>query len=182
MKLYHHTQRKHLLGIAKLGLTPNVPSGSLLTLNQAVVWLTRAKRAEWAPDEHKHVFEMCLPVRFEVRTKRLQHYLSWLRANKHVEATADDGSKFTTADLLAMPEASEPFVADWFVYFGTIAPDKVEFERTPANLLPGVEANLASAIAGGNAARIASLAKTREQMLGMPPDTPVSLGSELTAA
>ncbi len=42
-----------------------------------------------------------------------------------------------------------PCVADFYVYFGTIAPDKIELKLTPENLLPGVEVDLTNAIAEG---------------------------------
>jgi hypothetical protein len=79
---------------------------------------------------------------------------------------ADGGVTGTGRDLAEKlpPSARE----HWWVYFGTVAPDKVEFDRTPANLLPGVEARLAAAITKGDAKGMAEMTEIRDQMLGLP--------------
>lgn len=160
---------------------------------QAVLWLTRQEtqkpteadfefmrglghgdKAAFAEQMFLH-HDTRLTVNLSTASKRLQHYRTWLLKTKLTGVDADGGKTFTGRDVLELEPSSAAAVQQWWLCFGTIAPDKIELERTPANLLPGIEHNLTLAIEEGNAARIANLTRMWEQMLSVPPDEPVVL-------
>jgi hypothetical protein len=63
---------------------------------------------------------------------------------------------------------------DWWIYFGTIPPHKIELRTTPTTMLPGIEDNLAEAIECADADRIARLTWLRDEMKSLPCDQLVS--------
>ena len=115
------------MNLIRFQLSLHVQDPAAQSLTQPVVWLAWATSAEWKPERSDNAFEVRLPARFSVKTEKLQHYLSWLRPNQHSEMAST---------LLTVPEMNTPCVADFFVYFGTIATDKIELKLTPENLLP----------------------------------------------
>jgi hypothetical protein len=191
LKLFHFTEKKNLLSIAMRGLTPNVPDLSLTTMGQAVVWLTRqqtmkptaADIAYLKASDHPEDLELFsesmllnkdtrLTVNLSNVGKRLCHYQTWMQKTK-ITAAHDSGTVLTGADVLKLHQL--PSIADWFIYFGTVPPHKIELETTAENMLPGVEHNLASAVEEGNAERIASLTKMRDQMKALQLDQALNL-------
>lgn len=77
-----------------------------------VVWLTTVPN-EWHGAR--------LSVRLEANSSRLQRFLPWARKfNPHIEVTAADA----TANAIANDIRMEPDC--WFVYLGTIPPERIE--------------------------------------------------------
>jgi hypothetical protein len=114
MILYHWTHVEHLAAIAEHGLLPHLPDPHYLTLDKPVVWLTTAAD-EWSG--HR------LTARLQPNSKRLVNYATWLRG-QHATMVGDSGKTWTSVDIAALmtPERQ----ANWYVYFGTIPPDKIE--------------------------------------------------------
>ena len=123
-------------------------------------------------EEHAIAQRPRLTVNLSNVGKRLCHYQTWMQKTK-ITAAHDSGTVPTGADVLKLHQL--PSIADWFIYFGTVPPHKIELEPTAENMLPGVEHNLASAVEEGNAERIASLTKMGDQMKALQLDQALNL-------
>lgn len=122
MILFHYTVPGNLPSIAERGLMPNLPDPEFMTMGKPVVWLTTGSDEWWKHDEHGE------PVRIDVRlpagTKPLAHYVTWLRKHFGAVTTPEaPGRIFTCDDLLVYLTPQQQ--ADWYVYFGTIAPPRL---------------------------------------------------------
>jgi hypothetical protein len=118
MKLYHYTDAENVPSIRAQGLIPRAlprafddghPAGALSNGGQPVVWLTGA--ADFSG--------VRLTVRLEANSKRLVHYATWAR--KHVPQF--------DAILAALPlhgSVTAATVEQWYIYFGTIPPNRIE--------------------------------------------------------
>lgn len=136
MILYHTTRIKNLASIAREGLWPHVPgvvwdggepAVARLTHGRPVVWLT-ADGSEWRHDRHEERIS-CAPdtrrlsVRLEPNNKRLMAYWPWLQ--KHDLPAAACVNRWRAEAQLGLSERPDQNVPAWFVYFGTIPPDKI---------------------------------------------------------
>jgi hypothetical protein len=180
MRLYHFTQKKNLLSIAMRGLTPNVPGEPLMTRGEPVVWLTRRpslaptaadiafmQEQNWSAAEREKFSQAVyigtdtmLTVELSTAGRRLWKWRKWLQ---HV------GAKVSA--LIMIPTT----MTDWYIYFGTVAPHKIDLVPTAENMLPAFEHNLACAVKEGNAERIAKLRAERDQLKALPPDQLIEL-------
>jgi hypothetical protein len=129
MKLYHFTDAANVEGIANRGL---LPRPKLVTLWRPAVWLTASDAPEhWSPKSDSALAKRRLIVRV-ARSNRLAHYASWLQKQKRVvldefgrQRLLDGGEPYSTDHLLAaLPPSAK---ADWYVYFGIIPANKIEF-------------------------------------------------------
>lgn len=176
MRLHHFTGPENLFLISLRGLEPDIKEyNAWQTLGQQVVWLTRQEtnRATAAEVEHWRQFwkednecayprkpgapmfganadtheTVRLTVNIEKHNKKLVKYTEWLR-----RAVAYDCETRELvgkgADILKMCRSSfAPGNLDqWWIYFGTIKPSRIEFvPGWPPGLisagvaLPGVE-------------------------------------------
>ena len=89
--------------------------------------------------------------------RRLARYGDWLRANR-----ADVGA--------ILPLLGPVALTSWYIYFGIVAPDKIETKMTAALALPGVEYQMKSHPNFEARARFAAM---RDQLMRLPPDYPV---------
>jgi len=188
MILYHYAEKKNLFSIAVRGLTPAKPG--LLTGWRHVVWLTRQediKPTQADADDQRGIIgdeaddfaggmllhrDYRLTVDLSKTNKKLVHYHTWLIAQKAVGA--DASGKTITGRMIAenLPPSAK---AQWWIYFGTIKPDRIDLLVTPETMLPEVEYNLASAVKEGDADRIERIVTVRDQIKLMPAGQTFSL-------
>jgi len=185
MKLYHFTKIENLFGIAALGLKPHVPECGHMTFGKPVVWLTTQETMTPKQADLDHIARVAgsenakrfaehgsmilwdgsvvtrLEVTISTPNKKLVHYHKWL------------GTTPAGRDLLGIfpPSAKK----HWFLYFGTIRPARIDLPVTPEVMLPGIEANIASAIEEADVERMVSLTALRDQVKALPPDQQLNL-------
>jgi hypothetical protein len=148
MKLYHFTTPENLLLIHLYGLKPSIHQqrtdpGAMdwQTMGQPVVWLTKqeSNRATQAHVDHFKPLNLeCnvgdpifggpvrLAVDVERHNKRLVKYTTFLENTTLVHPETGDLQNIGR-DVLRISRATPGCVDRWWIYFGTIAPRKIEF-------------------------------------------------------
>jgi hypothetical protein len=117
--LYHVTRKRFLPSIRREGLKPHIPGkvwgvcSPDLTNGKRVVWLT-ADPTEWRHDKHREKSwrdpeARLLTVMVPWTDKRLQHYLSWIDANKKHFHNSNQGQN----------------IFAWFTYLGRIISEQI---------------------------------------------------------
>ena len=190
MKLYHFTVIENLFLISMRGLEPRIhragtsEDAACMTMGQPAVWLTRQKsnlatdtdiarlRMQGMLDFKVGDFmfggDQRLTVKIERHNKRLMRYADFLRTTDIAVAHPDNPETFRTGrDVLNSGTLSQSALNDWWVYFGTIAPHKIELALTAALALPGIEHQIATHPDIDARARFKTL---RDQVAMMAPD------------
>jgi hypothetical protein len=119
MIFYHYTRASRLQSIMEHGLKPQIPR--LVTFGKPVVWLTTDNDdLKWrlAPNAD----DVRLSVQLDRNNSRLAHFSTWLRNQRH-SFVGPNGVPGTTDDILALLSPSA--VANWYVYFGQVAPHRI---------------------------------------------------------
>ena len=162
MRLYHFTNPANFICIAAEGLTPNVkPENALMSLGQPVVWLTTNESNEMteadvahlsvhAPGERRAVGDFNfggshrITVNLSRTSKQLAHWSTWMRMHSRVivdengaARAADAGERLSTDWILN--RMTPGWLSSWYIYFGTIPPDKIKLNLTRELALGGLE-------------------------------------------
>jgi hypothetical protein len=155
MRLYHFTNPANFLRIAAEGLTPNVdPEDALMTIGRPVVWLTTngsneateadvAQLSVYTPGEQRAVGDLMFggPHRITVNlsrcSKRLVRWSTWMR--KHSGVIVDENGMALLATDSILSHMTPDALSNWYIYFGTIPPDKIELNLTRELALAGLE-------------------------------------------
>ena len=124
MKLYHFTHPAKLPSSTECGLVPFTPDVEFMTMGNAVVWLTTGKDdSGWIRPKERRATARRLTVRIEPANKRLAHFATWLRKQRG-SFIGGNGRPGRYGDLIAyLPAGAE---MNWYVYFGTIPPSKID--------------------------------------------------------
>jgi hypothetical protein len=148
MLLYHFTTPDRLASIARQGLVPGEGKPGDLLAGKRGVWLTENPvKTVSATDRALLVAQGVwddagwLPLANEMLTvripecARLKHYLTWLRKqtpsiDSSVAVILEAGRR-TSRGTRLLPNLNNPLLrpvgmaAQWWVYFGTIKPDRI---------------------------------------------------------
>ena len=120
LPVLYHVTRNYLPRIRREGLKPQVPGKVFgicdpdVTKGKRVVWLT-ADPTEWKHDKHhrksfRDPDASLLTVAVSWKDECLRHYLSWRDPTKTEYFNSNSNN-----------------VPAWFVYFGTIPPERIVF-------------------------------------------------------
>ena len=194
MRLYHFTNPANFIRIAAEGLTPNVkPENALMTLGQPVVWLTTNESNEvteadvahlsvYAPRERRAVGDVNfggshrITVNLSRANKRLAHWSTWMRKHSRVIVDENGAASANAAGELLSTDwclscMAPGWLSNWYIYFGTIPPGKIELNMTRELALAGLEYQIEQTNDAG-------FVELRTQIAATEPGTIINLNLE----
>jgi hypothetical protein len=111
------------------------------------------------------------PRRSDCRSRRVPRARE--KATRAVNPANTGKLNFTCRDILKAIQQQQlrgsQSLANWWIYFGTIRPKKIDLDMTAGLALPGIDLMIEQATEAGDADRLASMTAIRDKLVTLDP-------------